>query len=102
MGYGLVYDSRVLSGSFESRRSVCDLDLRRRSAAITAYRTSGAGLGCLVRAGAFHRLRVLLDHYVITSFRSSVSYLAKNPIALRTSPAGARMNDSRRWRDNDK
>jgi hypothetical protein len=23
-------------------------------------------------------------------------------IALRTSPAGARMNDSRRWRDNDK
>jgi len=27
MGYGLVYDGRVLSGSFESRRCVGDLDL---------------------------------------------------------------------------
>jgi hypothetical protein len=73
MGYGLVDDGRVLSGSFESRRCAGYLDLRRRSAAVTAYRTSDNYLGCLVRAGASYRFRVLLDHCVITSFRSSLS-----------------------------
>jgi hypothetical protein len=72
MGYGLVDDGRLLSGSFESRRCVGDLDLQGRSAAVTAYRTSDGGLGCLVRARASHRLRVLFDHHVITSFRSSL------------------------------
>jgi hypothetical protein len=74
MGYSLVDDGRVLSGRSESRRCVGYLDLRRRSVAVTAYRTSDSNLGCLVRAGAANRLRVLLDHRVNTPFRSSLQH----------------------------